>query len=119
MPQNSDSYVHRAGRTGRAGATGVSILMHSGRESRSLQRLEHAIGNGFKFQRHPAPTPSSVVEAAAKHAMASLPLVSDSVLEYLQPRASELVATALAGSAPTPRPRPKPRLRPRSRPQAR
>ena len=98
MPQNSDSYVHRAGRTGRAGATGVSILMHSGRESRSLQRLEHAIGNGFKFQRHPAPTPSSVVEAAAKHAVASLPLVSDSVLEYLQPRAAELVATALTGA---------------------
>lgn len=32
LPQNSDSYVHRAGRTGRAGNTGTSIIMHTARE---------------------------------------------------------------------------------------
>ncbi len=40
MPQNSDSYVHRAGRTGRAGKTGVSIVLHTERDERALRSLE-------------------------------------------------------------------------------
>ena len=35
----------------------------------SLRRLEREIGQGFKFIRHPAPTPSSVLDAAAVHAV--------------------------------------------------
>eukprot|EP00617_Octactis_speculum_P026299 CAMPEP_0185754902 /NCGR_PEP_ID=MMETSP1174-20130828/13474_1 /TAXON_ID=35687 /ORGANISM="Dictyocha speculum, Strain CCMP1381" /LENGTH=723 /DNA_ID=CAMNT_0028433291 /DNA_START=95 /DNA_END=2262 /DNA_ORIENTATION=- len=90
MPQNSDSYVHRAGRTGRAGKKGVSIVLYTQRQRRGVSRLEHEIGHGFKFQKHTAPTPSTVISAAADNAVAALPVVDETVLSYLKDPASKL-----------------------------
>ncbi|WP_111980290.1 DEAD/DEAH box helicase [Algibacillus agarilyticus] len=42
LPHDSESYVHRIGRTGRAGREGEAILFATGREMRSLHRLERA-----------------------------------------------------------------------------
>lgn len=42
LPFDSESYVHRIGRTGRAGREGEAILFASGREMRLLNRLERA-----------------------------------------------------------------------------
>ncbi|AWB66862.1 ATP-dependent RNA helicase [Saccharobesus litoralis] len=42
LPHDSESYVHRIGRTGRAGREGEAILFATGREMRSLFRLERA-----------------------------------------------------------------------------
>lgn len=40
LPHDPESYVHRIGRTGRAGREGEAILFATGREMRSLYRLE-------------------------------------------------------------------------------
>lgn len=40
MPHDNESYVHRIGRTGRAGREGDAILFVTGREKRSLYNLE-------------------------------------------------------------------------------
>jgi len=40
LPQNSESYVHRIGRTGRAGKTGKAITLISPSESRKLRMFE-------------------------------------------------------------------------------
>jgi ATP-dependent RNA helicase DeaD len=40
MPHDVESYVHRIGRTGRAGRTGVAILFVAPRERRMLQEIE-------------------------------------------------------------------------------
>ncbi len=42
LPHDAESYVHRIGRTGRAGREGEAILFATGREIRSLHRLERA-----------------------------------------------------------------------------
>ncbi|WP_440906017.1 DEAD/DEAH box helicase [Catenovulum sp. SX2] len=42
LPADSESYVHRIGRTGRAGRSGEAILFANGREMRTLFRLERA-----------------------------------------------------------------------------
>lgn len=42
LPFDSESYVHRIGRTGRAGREGEAILFASSREMRFLNRLERA-----------------------------------------------------------------------------
>jgi ATP-dependent RNA helicase DeaD len=42
LPHDSESYVHRIGRTGRAGREGEAILFANGREMRGLHRLERA-----------------------------------------------------------------------------
>lgn len=94
MPQNSDSYVHRAGRTGRAGKTGTSIILHTTREERSLRQLEYSIGDGFKFERHSAPTPQSVLKAAAENALDGLATVDEGVVGYFREAAKTLLLKA-------------------------
>lgn len=44
IPTDTESYVHRIGRTGRAGRTGEAILFVSPREKRMLRTIERAIG---------------------------------------------------------------------------
>jgi superfamily II DNA/RNA helicase len=43
LPKNAEDYVHRIGRTGRAGASGTAISFVSSRELDSLRRIEHYI----------------------------------------------------------------------------
>jgi ATP-dependent RNA helicase DDX21 len=96
IPTNTDSYVHRAGRTGRAGNLGTSIVFYSERENRELKNLEKNIGNGFKFERQPSPSPSSVMAAAASHAVNSLNNVNPSVISFFRDEASELIESTQA-----------------------
>ncbi|HEY9149846.1 MAG TPA: helicase-related protein, partial [Gammaproteobacteria bacterium] len=44
IPHDTESYVHRIGRTGRAGRSGDAILFVAPRERRLLQAIEHATG---------------------------------------------------------------------------
>ncbi|MBA4405707.1 ATP-dependent RNA helicase RhlB [bacterium] len=44
MPQDIEEYVHRIGRTGRAGATGISINFADESDSHELQKLEEFLG---------------------------------------------------------------------------
>lgn len=44
MPFDSESYVHRIGRTGRAGATGEAITLVSPSELRTIKRIEKDVG---------------------------------------------------------------------------
>jgi superfamily II DNA/RNA helicase len=44
LPKNAEDYVHRIGRTGRAGATGIAISFASSREADQLTRIEKYIG---------------------------------------------------------------------------
>ncbi|TSE29927.1 ATP-dependent RNA helicase RhlE [Tepidimonas thermarum] len=44
IPFNAEDYVHRIGRTGRAGASGLAISFVSGRDARSLAEIEKLIG---------------------------------------------------------------------------
>ncbi len=47
-PFDSEAYVHRIGRTGRAGRQGDAILFLSYRERRLLNSLERAVGNSIE-----------------------------------------------------------------------
>lgn len=54
LPGDSESYVHRIGRTGRAGRTGEAITFVSPRETRSLQGIERAIKHKIERMELPA-----------------------------------------------------------------
>lgn len=45
LPDDAENYVHRIGRTGRAGATGSAISMVGDRDVDALQRIEEYLGN--------------------------------------------------------------------------
>jgi ATP-dependent RNA helicase RhlB len=51
LPEQADDYVHRIGRTGRAGATGVSISFACEDDSFLLADLEKAIGQKLPLER--------------------------------------------------------------------
>jgi len=44
LPKNPEDYVHRIGRTGRAGASGIAISLASPRDSMQLKRIERFTG---------------------------------------------------------------------------
>ncbi|WCJ28686.1 DEAD-box ATP-dependent RNA helicase 53 [Euphorbia peplus] len=47
LPKSAETFVHRSGRTGRAGKKGTVILMYSHNESRSVQTYEREVGCRF------------------------------------------------------------------------
>ncbi|MCL6459595.1 MAG: DbpA RNA binding domain-containing protein, partial [Gorillibacterium sp.] len=58
LPMEKESYVHRTGRTGRAGHTGKAITFVNPREKRFLAEIEAYIG--FEIPKVNAPTPEEV-----------------------------------------------------------
>lgn len=54
LPNDSESFVHRIGRTGRAGRTGEAILLLTPRERYVLRRLEHAVGGRIEVTLPPS-----------------------------------------------------------------
>lgn len=89
VPTESEAYIHRAGRTGRAGKTGTAVVMFSDREAGKLQMLERQCR--IKFDHESAPAPELALEAAVDVAMANLPTVESRVSKHLQAKAQEIL----------------------------
>jgi ATP-dependent RNA helicase DeaD len=47
LPDDLEAYVHRSGRTGRAGKTGISVSIIHTRESRKMKDLQKMVGQEF------------------------------------------------------------------------
>jgi len=76
LPQVSEDYVHRIGRTGRAGATGEAISFVSADEAKQLRDIERLIGKqierieveGFEATHHvPVDAPKAVKKKHPQH----------------------------------------------------
>lgn len=48
LPDETEIYTHRSGRTGRAGKTGISIAIVNMKETRSIRQIEQIIGKTFE-----------------------------------------------------------------------
>ena len=70
MPQDSETYVHRVGRTGRAGQTGLAMTFVVSREIGQLHDIERAIRR--KIRRKSVPTLSDVIEGNQRIAIENL-----------------------------------------------
>jgi ATP-dependent RNA helicase DeaD len=53
LPDDPDTYVHRSGRTARAGRSGVSIALSTPREVGRLRMMERANAMRFEFRKFP------------------------------------------------------------------
>ena len=58
LPDEAQNYVHRSGRTGRAGKQGISIAIIHTREGRRINEIEKSAG--ISFRREPVPTGKEV-----------------------------------------------------------
>jgi superfamily II DNA/RNA helicase len=61
LPRFAEDYVHRIGRTGRAGATGIAISFVSSSELNYLERIERFIGKRLPEQNIEGLAPLSVL----------------------------------------------------------
>ncbi len=67
VPQYAEDYIHRIGRTGRAGATGDAVTFVSREEKDPLHRIERFIGKRFTVDPYPgAPTQASHADHAGE-----------------------------------------------------
>jgi ATP-dependent RNA helicase DeaD len=67
IPQNPDSYVHRIGRTGRAGKSGIAITFITPREYRQLNLIEKTART--KIQKAKLPTREDVIKAKEREVL--------------------------------------------------
>ena len=63
-PEDPELYIHRAGRTGRAGASGVAISLVDVIEKAKLKRIARQYG--IQFQERPLPTGDDVASVVAE-----------------------------------------------------
>lgn len=70
FPEDQESYIHRAGRTGRAGATGTAISLVGMTDVGDLERT--AKRYGIKMEKRPIPTPEDVEAVVGERVTALL-----------------------------------------------
>ena len=68
LPQSAEDYVHRIGRTGRAGASGIAISFASRADVPKLQRIEKYIGNKVPVLVIPGLEPMTTLAAPPRKA---------------------------------------------------
>ncbi len=64
LPSDVESYVHRSGRTGRAGKSGISLALVTPSERARIRRLEYAMS--ARFERVDAPSGSDIIARRAE-----------------------------------------------------
>jgi len=79
LPDDPEAYVHRSGRTGRAGHKGISIIIAHSREGKKIRELEKLIHK--KIERKPVPSGEEIVE---KRLFASIDKIENTVVDDLQ-----------------------------------
>ncbi|CAI9762374.1 unnamed protein product [Fraxinus pennsylvanica] len=90
-PRDVEAYIHRSGRTGRAGKTGVAVMLYDPRKS-NFSRIERE--SGMKFEHISAPQPADIAKAAGAEAAEKINEISDSVIPVFKAAAEELLNTS-------------------------
>jgi len=102
-PADVDSYIHRSGRTGRAGRRGVCICLYGPSEESKLKQVERAAK--VKFERTPAPKAEELMDLKKDDILEQLKGVSTAARDVFLESADALIesdgarealATALA-----------------------
>ncbi|XP_004234150.1 DEAD-box ATP-dependent RNA helicase 7-like [Solanum lycopersicum] len=90
-PRDVEAYIHRSGRTGRAGNTGIAVMLYDPKKS-NISKIERE--SGVKFEHLSAPQPADVAKAAGKEAAEAIAEISDSVIPAFKAAAEELLHTS-------------------------
>jgi len=88
-PKDLESYIHRSGRTGRAGRTGVSVCFYKPNEEHLLRLVERRAG--VRFKRVGAPQPEDIIQSSSNDAIKCLDQVPESAIDLFRGVAEKLI----------------------------
>ncbi|KAK7397055.1 hypothetical protein VNO78_18222 [Psophocarpus tetragonolobus] len=89
LPNDPETFVHRSGRTGRAGKQGTAILLYTSSQRRTVRSLERDVGCKFEFTSPPAM--GEVLESSAEQVVATLNGVHPESVQFFTPTAQKLI----------------------------
>lgn len=92
LPQDSESFLHRSGRTGRAGKLGTTLVMYTASEAKSLGYLLRNT-KATAGEIVGAPNAVDVMTAASKNVLTRLDKVEQDVIDFFVPAAERLLAS--------------------------
>ncbi|KAK7913397.1 hypothetical protein WMY93_013608 [Mugilogobius chulae] len=88
-PKDVESYIHRSGRTGRAGRTGVCICFYQRKEEDQLRYVENKAC--ITFRRVGVPTANDIIKSSSKDAVRFLDSVPVAAIGYFKESAQRLI----------------------------
>ncbi|EGR28753.1 hypothetical protein IMG5_169500 [Ichthyophthirius multifiliis] len=88
-PKELDTYIHRAGRTGRAGKTGVCITFFTKKQVGLIERIEKKCH--IKMKIVGAPQPGDIVKASQTDIKKNLKTVNQEVVSMFQQVSEDLI----------------------------
>lgn len=88
-PKDPETYIHRSGRTGRAGSTGISITLVDRKKEGLIPLIQRKAG--LKFERVGAPQPADVARVASERAIEAVKAVDDTAIEFFRSAAKSLL----------------------------
>ena len=88
-PKDIDSYIHRAGRTARAGRSGTCITLYTRYTECLLERIEQKAK--IKIKRIGAPQKKDIIEASIRDTYKSLMSIDDSMIKLFTENAKKLI----------------------------
>ncbi|XP_043911711.1 nucleolar RNA helicase 2 [Protopterus annectens] len=88
-PKDVESYIHRSGRTGRAGRTGVCICFYQRKEADQLRYVEQKAG--IRLRRTGLPSVTYYIEAQSTTSIRFLDSIPESAIEHFRPAAERLI----------------------------
>lgn len=88
-PSNYETYIHRSGRTGRAGMTGTCVTFYGNKEKYLIGLIEHKAG--MKFKRANPPQPADIVKASVSDTVKTIGSVHADNLALFRQVAREVV----------------------------
>ena len=77
-PKEVETYIHRSGRTARAGKAGTCITFYSKKQQSLLSQIEDRAG--VRLKKIGAPQPEDIIRASSRDVLTSLNKVEDGVL---------------------------------------
>ncbi len=88
-PKDVETYIHRSGRTARAGKGGTVITFYTKKHAMMISRIEKLAG--ISFTKVGAPQPEDIIRASSKFIVEGLKKVSDDALPLFDDTANMLI----------------------------
>jgi len=88
-PKEVETYIHRSGRTARAGRSGTCITFYSKKHQPMISQIEFKAG--IKFTKIGIPQPEDVIKASARDIIKQLTDVNDECLPMFEDPADILI----------------------------